>query len=398
MTLRIAIAGAGIGGLTAALALLRAGFDVAVYEAASRIDLLGAGISLPPNAWRVLERLGLAQALLQVGCQPERGLIRNGLTAEIIKEVPFGAAVQTRFGAPYVQLHRADLQSVLLQALLSQKPDAVKLGHSLCDATTGPEGARLTFENGYATRADVLVGADGVRSTVRERLLGAQPARFTGVVAWRGTVSLDRVPPTSQSADSTVWILPDHQIVHYPISSGAALNVAALKAGCTWQAESWTERSTLSELLGAFQDFNAQPLGVLESLDPGTCFKWGLFDRDPLPTWRKGALTLLGDAAHPMLPHLAQGAAQAIEDAWVLAAALHAQPGDPQAALGVYEAARRPRTDWVQLEARAAGERLSQRSPAPGAAPSFKGDEALREDTLFRFDPDAALRFSPSAG
>lgn len=380
----IAIIGAGIGGLTFALAALRRGLSVRIFEQAPKIEAVGAGISIAPNSLKVLHKLGLEQDLAELGCYPRAGIIRDGATGEALSETAFDD-YRDHFGAPYLQIHRADLHEVILRAASGLTTRLLATDHQLSALAQDAEGVELGFANGARMRAEVVVGADGLKSRTRAALFGERPARYTGVVAWRGTVPTHQLPKESRLMDSNVWALPNRSIVQHPVCAGREMHFSGLASDQPWTEESWTVRSSVDELVGVFEGFAAPIMNVLTGLRPDAVYKWALHDRDPLPTWVKGRVALLGDAAHPMLPFLAQGASMAIEDAWVLATALGGDMANIEDKLQSYVAVRHPRATFVQLGARAAREKLA------GFSPETERDEPiLRPDTLFGWDPDQA--------
>ncbi len=384
----IAIIGAGIGGLTVALAALQRGHRVRVYEQAPQITLIGGGISIAPNSMQVLMRLGLRPALTRVACWPQHGVIRDGASGDPISTTDF-SGFEARFGAPYMQVHRADLHVVLLDACRKLEPDLLVCDKRATDLHDGESRIALRFADGTESASDVVLGADGAKSRVRTILFGERPAQFTGVVAWRGTVEMSALPPESRLTNSNVWTLPNRQIVQHPVCSGRVMHVSGLASEQPWGEESWTARATPDEALGVFEGFSPTVRAILERIPPDACFKYALHDRAPLPTWHRGRVVLLGDAAHPMLPFLAQGASMAIEDGWVLAAALSSGMTRVEDALASYVAIRRERATFVQLGARRAREQLQGYSPQMqrDASPS---ESILKPESLFGWNPDEA--------
>ena len=261
--------------------------------------------------------------------------------------------MEQRHGARYFHVHRADLHRMLSSAVRRLKPDAIHLGAALVSYAAGDDRVEARFANGMTATAHGLVGCDGGRSTVRELTFGGTAPTFTGQVAWRGIVPAAGLPPSLTRPGSTVWIGQDRHLIHYGLRGGSVVNYVAIVATKAWQEESWTQPSEVSEAVGHFRDFHPDVIRLLESTDSRQCFKWGLFDRNPLPGWTRGPVTLLGDAAHPMLPFMAQGAAMSMEDGLVLARALHASSGVAEG-FARYEAVRRPRTSAVVLQSRAA--------------------------------------------
>jgi salicylate hydroxylase len=364
--IRVAIIGAGLGGLAAAAALRQRGIEALVYERAPTLGEVGAGIQLGPNAVRVLRSLGLEAALRAVACEPVNIVSVAWNDAHLRFREPLKATAATQFGAPYLTAHRADLHRLLCGLLPDQ---GVRLDARCVGVQTTGKGAVARFADGPEIEADVVIGADGINSTVRECLFGVQPVRFTEQMAWRCIVPIDCVPTrigpggaVSIDRDEYVgWIGPDGHVICYPIRGGALYNIFAGHVSAEWVEESWVVPSSIDELLAGFRGWNAALLGMLGRVSE--CYKWGIRDRDPLPRWTEGALTLLGDAAHPMMPTLAQGAAIALEDGVALARHL-ARYDDPRNALAAYEAERRPRASKVVLQARQQFQN-NRKNPAP---------------------------------
>jgi salicylate hydroxylase len=340
----IAIVGGGIGGIAAALALLRAGFDVQVYEQARSLTEVGAGIQVSPNATRILERLGLAGELARIGVLSEAIHQRRWQDGRTLLRSPLGRTVAQHFGAAHYQCHRGDLLFALAGALPAER---LHLGHRLTGLIDHGDRVEAQFENGARITAAMLVGADGIHSAVRGILFGPESPRFTNCVAYRGMVPAGRLAHLDIGNTSTVWMGPGRHFVHYFVSSKRLLNFVALMEHDSWQRESWTDRGNLADVMAAYADWHPQIGAILGAADE--TFIWALFDRAPLPRWSAGRVTLLGDACHPMLPFMAQGAAQAIEDGATLAACL-ARFGidDIPATLRRYEALRLPRASRLQ--------------------------------------------------
>jgi 2-polyprenyl-6-methoxyphenol hydroxylase-like FAD-dependent oxidoreductase len=340
----IAIIGGGIGGLTAALSLLRAGFDVHVYERVSTLREVGAGVIISPNATRILHRLGLAEPLARLGVQPAEWLHRRWDDGRVVLRVPLAEATVAAFGYPQYQCHRADLHAMLASAFPA---DRLHTGHGLIGIAERDDRVEAEFDNGTRIRADMLVGADGIHSAVRAALLGPDNPRFTGCIAYRGLVPPERLRHLDLGAAIQVWMGPGKHFVHYPVQAGRLLNFVCLIEQDSWRRESWTDRGEVADALAAYADWHPHVRAIIESVED--MFIWALFDRPPLPRWSVGRMTLLGDACHPMLPFMAQGAAQAIEDAATLTAIVARSGGkDIPHALRLYEAARLPRTAQIQ--------------------------------------------------
>ncbi|HWL05644.1 MAG TPA: FAD-dependent monooxygenase [Xanthobacteraceae bacterium] len=348
----VIVAGAGIGGLTAALALTRTGCNVTLLEQAPRLDTAGAGIQLSPNATRVLIALGLGDALAAVATTPDSVTIRDARSNSVLARVPLGAAVQARHGAPYWVLHRADLQAVLAEAAGRDPRIALHLGQRVTGMALETDGVSCRTDTA-AFQGTALIGADGLWSEVRSLLHGRQPPRFARRVAWRATLDAAQVPAGLRGMEVALWLGRDAHVVAYPVRQGREVNVVAIRADVR-APEGWSSARTREQMQAAFVPVRAA--GALRDLldIPDAWQVWGLYDRPPLPVWGRDAATLLGDAAHPMLPFLAQGAGMAIEDAAVLATSL-AGYRDPAAGLRAYERLRQRRTAAVQSAARRQG-------------------------------------------
>lgn len=374
--LHVLIVGAGIGGLTTALALRRAGIGVSVYEQAPALTEVGAGLTLGSNASLILQHLGLGAVLKDLGVVPGRGAVKDYRNGRVLVDIPRGATQVERFGAPYCQIHRHDLHQALVAAVRSADPDCLHLGCSLVDFGQDDTGVTALFANGQTARGDVLIGCDGIRSTVRARLFGVEDPRFTGYVAWRGLVPIERLTASMLVPDSAIWIGPGHFLTRYKIRRGELLNYIAIARTKNWVEEGWSVRSTVEALLSEFRDFEPAARSILMATPPNQCFKWGIFDRDPLPTWTTGRVTLLGDAAHPATPFLGQGAAMALEDALVLARALVAAASIPEA-LARYEQARLARANFVLVASRENGSNLTTTDPDRYDAETHQNEESL---------------------
>ena len=374
--LHVLIAGAGIGGLTTALALQRAGIAVSIYEQAPVLSEVGAGLTLASNASRILMHLGLGAVLGDLAVIPARGAVKHHRTGRTLVDIPRGTTQVERFGAPYCQIHRNDLHQALVAAVRSMAPDCLHLGHTLEDFGQDVHGVTAVFGNGQSARGDLLVGCDGIRSTVRARLFGTEDPRFTGYVAWRGVVPMERLSAALVVPDSAVWIGPGHFLTRYKIRRGELLNYVAIARTNGWVEEGWTVSSTVEALLAEFRDFEPTARSILMATPPDQCFKWGIFDRDPLPVWSTGRVTLLGDAAHPTTPFLGQGAAIALEDGMVLARAIVAAASVPEA-LARYEKARVERANGVLVASRENGQNLTTTDPDRYDEKTHRNEESL---------------------
>jgi len=349
--LRIAVIGGGIGGLTAAHALLRRGFEVSVYESTPELKEIGAGVALGPNAMKALRSLDLEEPVRGVAFESEYGLLRNWKTGRIISRSPRRAYLMEQFGATGCTAHRADLLDVLAAAL---PDDIVTLGARCTSVSSDERIASARFADGSEIEADGVVGADGIHSAVRRSLFGPDAPRFTGKICWRCLVPVDAVPGGLPSTDSVTWLGPHGAVVVYLVRRGELVNVVAHYDNDTWTEESWIRECDRSEVIENYAGWHESLLRLFSASKRH--FKWALYDRDPLKQWTKGRVTILGDAAHPMLPYLGQGACQAMEDGCVLAAALTERSDDVCSALQLYEQVRLPRATRVVLYARERGE------------------------------------------
>jgi salicylate hydroxylase len=350
---KVAIIGGGIGGLTAAVAMHRHGIDVKVYEQSPQIAEIGAGVSLSPNAVKALRALGLAEPVTDIGFESDHQLVRSWNTGDIVSKVFRKGVYQKEFGAPYLSVHRADLVDVLRRAL---PESAFRLGMQCVRAEADDTEARAYFADGSVAVADVLVGADGIRSAVRRSFFGDESPRFTGSVCWRGLVPLDAFPPGLISTDLTLYMGPRSHLIHFMVRRGKLVNFVAHVETSSWTGESWTQECDRSEVLQTFAGWHPPLLQLLGASE--RYYKWALYDREPLDRWSNGRATLLGDAAHAMLPHIGQGACMAIEDGYALAEMIVQLPHDLSEALRQYERLRLPRTRRAVLEARARGKEM----------------------------------------
>lgn len=350
----VMIAGAGIGGLTAALAIAQAGFRVAIYEQAERLEETGAGIQLSPNASRVLLALGLRDRLEPNLVVPEQLRVMSVPSGRMLARAPLGADVAQRYGAPYWVIHRADLQAALLEAVLAHPDVSLRLGVRVEDFAHYAEGvtlAGLAGARAIEARGIALVIADGLWSRLRRRIGDASPPRFAGHIAWRALAPPEAVSDDLRGPVVHLWLGPHAHLVHYPVKGGRQINVVAIVRD-RWADQGWNaavdRREVIERFLPTVWPIETQILLAA----PERWQKWALYDRAPLHRWGDGPVTVLGDAAHPMLPFLAQGGAMAIEDAAVLAHSLASTPGDIPCAMRSYERQRRARTARTQRAAR----------------------------------------------
>ncbi len=341
----IIVIGGGIGGLTAALALLQRGLDVAVYEQAPVLREVGAGVQIGSNGTRVLFAMGLEQALREVQVLPPRRQLRHWRTGETWNWFDLGSASVERFGTPHILMHRNDLHGILVDAVRKLKSDAIKLGMRCTAVTQSADAAAAQFATGEQVSAAAVIAADGIHSQVRQCLFGAGKPEFTGCVAWRGLVPMDRLPPHLSELLTTNWIGPHGHVLHYPVRRGELMNFISIVERDDWQVESWIVEGTHDELAGDIRGWHADVHTFIDNID--TPYKWALLARGPMERWSIGRITLLGDACHPTLPFLGQGAVMAIEDAYIVAACLKKYVGEPERALARYEQIRKERTAAV---------------------------------------------------
>jgi salicylate hydroxylase len=351
----IIIAGAGIGGLSAALMLARSGFRVTLLEQAAQLSEAGAGIQLSPNATRILIAHGLGERLRAAVSVPEALAVKTASGGRLARAA-LGAEAERRYSAPYWSIHRADLQAALLDAVRANPDIALRLGTRFEDFIEHANGLSVACRRG-ATAADehgiALIGADGLWSGLRARLGHPKP-EFRQRTAWRALVSADSVEDEFRAPDVQVWLGRDAHVVHYPVKGGSLINIVAI-VNDTWAEAGWNANGSRDELLAHYSPWHwCEPVRAFLGV-PERWQKWALYDLPPLGAWGAGPVTLLGDAGHPMLPFLAQGAAMAIEDAAILADQMTRRPDDPAAAMRHYERARKRRTARVQRAAASNG-------------------------------------------
>jgi salicylate hydroxylase len=346
---KVVIVGGGIGGLSTALALLQRGIDVEVYEQSTVLKEVGAGVQLGSNGTRVLYALGLEDALFRVQIVPSAREIRHWRTGETWNWFDLGATSAKRYGTPHIMLHRGDLLNILAEAVHRLKSNAISLGRKCIAVSQTADQAQVKFADGQVATASFVVGADGIHSQVRACLFGAGRTEFTGCVAWRGLAPMDRLPPHLGRMVGTNWLGPRGHVLHYPVRRGEIMNFIGIVERDDWQVESWTVEGTKGELANDFHGWHRDVLTLIDNLD--TPYKWALMVRGPMERWTQRRITLLGDACHPTLPFLGQGAVMAIEDAYVIAACLAKYAKEPIGALVRYEDIRRDRTAAVVRKA-----------------------------------------------
>jgi salicylate hydroxylase len=388
---RIAIAGAGIAGLTTALALLQQGIQVDVFEQASQLGELGAGLQISPNGSRVLLALGLGDALQRCVSQARGKEIRMWNTGQRWKLFDLGDDCLARFGAPYWMVHRGDLHRILLDAFEARSDRPVRLNSRVVKARSTVAGVSFELNDGSQHNARALLSADGVHSLLREQLLGEDKAQFTGLLAWRGLVPVERVSEHLRAQVGTNWVGPGAHVITYPVRAGQLMNVVGIIEREGWRSESWTERGTHAELLQDFGHWHADVCELMSAIEQP--FKWALLGRAPQTGWAQGNICLLGDAAHPTLPFLAQGANMAFEDAAVMARCL-ALDEPTEKALARFEKLRWQRTADIVNRSRDNAQRFhNPQLSDPAKAVDYVSSEwepekvRRRYDWMFEYDP-----------
>lgn len=346
MVQKILIAGAGIGGLTAASCLMKAGYDVEIYEQAPELSEVGAGIQLSANAMHVLNHLGLGETIGKLSVRPGAYVFRTFDTGEIIHQFSLADDHERLHGAPYNQLHRADLHDLLAAKARAFKPDVVHLDRRVAGFEERQDGVTLKFADGGTARGDILIGADGLKSAVRDQMIGEIPATYTGDAAWRLVVPVEKLPKDFLDPVMSVFMGPGRHVVCYYLRGGALLNFVGLVETDEVSEESWTARFPWAALKADFVGWNDKVQTVIDAVDRDQCYRWSLHYRPAIGRWSTRRVTMLGDAVHATLPYLAQGAAMAIEDGAVLTRALQAV-SDIAGALHLYERNRIDRTTRI---------------------------------------------------
>jgi len=390
--MKAVVSGGGIGGLTVALCLHHVGWEVEVLEKVPDLGEVGAGIQISPNAMKVFEALGLGDVLENRGFRPDAIELRMGLSGMHLIRAKLGDVAQARWGSPYLHIHRADLICVLKAALDERASGSVRLGSDVTSYEQDADSTVAHLATGERVAGDVLIGADGIHSAVRAQMLGQDKPVFTGNVAWRSVVPVERLGSDVPNPVAGAWMGRGKHAVTYLLRGGKLANLVAVVERDDWTEENWMTLGSREDVLQDFADWHPTITRLIEESDALYC--WALFDRPPLKTWTDNRVALLGDAAHPMLPFMAQGAAMAIEDAWAIAARLR-QNSDIPAALNSYQALRFDRASNVQASSRANAQTFHQRTLAGRLKPYgpmwlagriAPGIGLARQDKLYSYD------------
>lgn len=392
--LKVAIAGGGIGGSAAAVALLRKGFDVDVYEQSSQLAEVGAGIQISPNGTRTLDYLGVFDRLKKVSCAPEKKEFRLWNTGDRWPMFDLGGQAIEKYGYPYLTVYRPDLLGALVEAATALKPDVFHLQARAVAVEQDDASATLILQDGQRIHCDVLIGADGVRSVISRELWQADAPRYAGMIAWRSVIPMNSLPSHMQQMVGTTWIGPGAHLVNYPLRDGTLMNLVGTVECDSWNDESWFVEGTTGECLRNYRGWHEDVQTVIRAAP--RLHKWAFAERPTMQKWTAGRTTLLGDACHPTLPFLAQGAVMAMEDAVVLARCLEKYVDDPAAALLKYESLRVERTSATVRGARANTDRfhsaeLVSRDRAEAYLAKEMGADPIREryDWLYTYDAAA---------
>lgn len=383
--IRVAVVGGGIGGLAAAVALSAHGIDVSVFEQARKLGEVGAGVFVYPNSLRQLERLGLGAALGAVGARVGAGSEYYRMDGSVVG--PVLTTDSKGWGGMY-GMHRADLLQVLADAI---SPDRIHTDHQCTGFSQDATSAHLEFKNGGSVEADVVIAADGIHSTLQKYVVHQQPPEYSGFRAYRGLVSREMLPQWRKEAHQ-VWMGDNKHFMVFPVRRGELLNYVGFVPMQRETVESWSAIGDRDELAASFSGWDPRVEELLSKVE--SCFWWGLFDRKPLDRWVNGRLALLGDAAHAMLPHLGQGANQAVEDGIALAVLLQGRGSEEPITdvLQMYESLRRPRTDLIQAEARKNGLRYDSRYADLAQRDREIASSATFRKTLYDYDVEQVVR------
>ena len=382
--IQIAIIGAGIGGMTAAVTLAQKGFKINVFEQAPELSEVGAGLTVTPNATKGLIYLGLGEAMNKIGMAHDLQGVRHYQTKEIIVPLKRGKHMLEKYGAYQFQVHRADIHNLLIENLEQHSPGCVFVDHQLVGIDQKSDRVKLIFNNQAEYEFDFVIGADGTRSAVRTAILGNAEPEFSGYVAWRGVVPTDGLDESDfDEYGSSAFISPGRVFARYLIRDAKEYNYVAFLATDEWAEEGWSIPSKVETVLETFSDYNQQVKNIISATPPEGCYKWGIFTRQPIGTWSSERVTLLGDAAHPLEPFMGQGASMAIEDGVVLGRIVEDSSSFSEI-IERYEAARIERSHFVTEHSKKAGQRFTGNNPDAYTKEDHKNEEELG---LFYYDP-----------
>jgi salicylate hydroxylase len=391
---KIIVAGGGIGGLTAALSLIKRGFEVDIYEQAPVLREVGAGVQISANGMLVFRELGLSARIMEEAAHPERREIRMWNTGQAWTAFDLGTVSVQTYGHPYVTMYRPDLLDILSDAVTTAAPCALRLGRRAVAFEIVGERVVLRFNDGSTAEGDGLIGADGIHSVIRAGLHGSDNAEFTGLVAWRGVIPMEALPSRLARLVASNWVGPGRHVVQYPLRRGTLMNFVGVVERQDWREESWTTPGSHADMLADFAGWHDDVQTLIKSIPQP--YLWALKLRRPLPSWSVGRITLLGDACHPTLPFLAQGAVMAIEDGYILSRAVEAHGSDVAAAFRAYESARHERTSRIVIGSADNTKRfhnplLGDPSTAQAYVEREWAEDRLREryDWMYRYDATA---------
>lgn len=391
--MKVIVVGGGIGGLTAALSLHDRGFEVTLLEQSKEFGPVGVGLQLASNATRVLFQLGLGEELTKITTKPGGKTIRLWNTGQEWKLFDLGAEAVEKYGYPYLFIYRPDLHRILVDGLRKRNPMALISDARVVDVMQDEQSVIVTLEDGRTFMADALIGADGVHSVIRQKLVAEDHAEFSGFIAWRGAIPIEQAPALMRENKGVNWVGPKAHFTHYPIHAGKMLHFTGIVEKEGWYKESWTETGTVEECVRDFEGWHPSIIECFTQLEHP--LRWAMMLRKPMTNWTNGRVTLLGDAAHPTLPFLAQGACMAIEDGCVIARALAAHPNDVNAAWTSYQNTRIDRTTKIVLNSAANTERFHnpKLADASGAAEYVDAEweenkVRARYDWLFSYQPE----------
>ena len=380
----IAIIGAGIGGMTAAVTLAKKGVKVSIFEQAPELSEVGAGLTITPNATKGLMYLGLEKQMKEVGMAHAQQGVRHFETGEMIVPLERGEKMLEKYGAYQFQAHRADVHNVLIDELKLHNSNTIYTDHELIDLNEKNNSVELVFSNNETHEVDFVIGADGNRSVVRKIILGDDDPQFAGYVAWRGLVPVELLGEDDfDECGSSAFIAPGRVFARYLVRNAELYNYVAFLATDQWAEEGWAIPSTVDIVMDIFSDYNQQVKNIIAATPANELFKWGIFAREPVSKWSTKNITLLGDAAHPLEPFMGQGASLAIEDGVVLGRIIEDSDSSDEI-VSRYESARVERAHFVTEHSKRAGARFTGIDPEKYTKEEHKNEEELG---LFNYHP-----------